>query len=408
MLRQLLCVLACAVLASFPVRAQDKAQAVRPEVGKPVQAAVELLKNRRGKEALAKVREAQAVGNRTAYESLIVDQVLGQAAAAAGEPATAARAFDAAAASAAASEAQRRQFLAAAAGQYYLVKDYGRSADAAARYLKAGGSDKAVRTMYAQALYLGNNFAAAAKALSADIEAEEQAGRAPSEEQLQLLASAYHQQRDNNGYARAMEKLVAHYPKKDYWASVLHGVVTRPGFSERLGVELARLKLETGAMRTATEYLEAAQIALQAGFPLEATKIIDQGYAAGVLGTGTEAERHKRLKDLAAKNLAEDAKALSQDDAGVSAKDGKALFNDGYNYVLHGKTAKGLAMMEQGLKLDTGFLRQDHAKLQMADAYRIAGQKQKAIQTYRSVQGNDGAASIARLWIIRLGRNGGA
>ncbi|TAK40346.1 MAG: hypothetical protein EPO29_10025 [Betaproteobacteria bacterium] len=407
MLRQLLCILACAALASFPARAQDKGQSVRPEVGKPVQAAVELLKNRRGKEALAKVREAQAVPNRTAYESLIVDQVTGQAAAAAGEPGTAARALEAAAGSSAASETQRRQFLAAAAGQHYLAKEYAKSADAAGRYFKAGGSDKAMRTMYAQALYLGNNFAAAAKALAADIEAEEQSGRAPGEDQLQLLASAYHQQRDNAGYARAMEKLVTYYPKKDYWVSVLHGVVTRPGFSERLGVELARLKLETGAMRTTSEYLEAAQLALQAGFPLEATKIIDQGYAAGALGTGADAERHRRLKDLAAKNLAEDAKSLAQDDAGA-ARDGKSLFNDGYNYVLHGKSAKGLTMMEQGLKLASGFQRPDHARLQLAHAYRLAGQKHKAIQVYKTVQGNDGAASIARLWIIRLGRNGGA
>lgn len=408
MLRQLLCILAGAALAmAFQAQAQDKGQSVRPEVGKPVQAAIELLKSRRGREALAKVREAQAVPNRTAYESLIVDQVTGQAAAAAGEPGTAARAFEAAAGSSAASETQRRQFLAAAAGQYYLVKDYAKAADAAGRYFRAGGSDRAVRTMYAQALYLGNNFSAAAKVLAADIEAEVQSGRAPSEDQLQLLASAYHQQRDNAGYARTMEKLVTYYPKKDYWVSVLYGVVTRPGYSERLGVELARLKLETGAMRTTSEYLEAAQLALQAGFPLEATKIIEQGYATGALGTGAEAERHKRLKDLAAKNLAEDAKTLAQDDAGT-ARDGKSLFNDGYNYVLHGKTEKGLAMMEQGLKLATGFLRPDHAKLQLAHAYRLAGQKQKAIHVYKTVQGNDGAASLARLWIIRLGRNGGA
>src|SRR6266568_2634006 len=67
---------------------------VRPEIGKPIQAAIELLKSKKGKEALAKMREAQAVGDRTPYENYLIERVLGQAAAAAGEPSLAARAFE--------------------------------------------------------------------------------------------------------------------------------------------------------------------------------------------------------------------------------------------------------------------------------------------------------------------------
>jgi len=70
------------------------AQTVRPEVGKPIQAAIELIKTKKGKEALAKVREAQAVGERTPYENYLVERVLGQAAATAGDASTAARAFE--------------------------------------------------------------------------------------------------------------------------------------------------------------------------------------------------------------------------------------------------------------------------------------------------------------------------
>src|SRR5258706_11579723 len=66
---------------------------VRPEVGKPIQAAIELLKSKKGKEALARAREAQAVGDRTPYENYMVERVLGQAAATAGGPATPAPAF---------------------------------------------------------------------------------------------------------------------------------------------------------------------------------------------------------------------------------------------------------------------------------------------------------------------------
>jgi hypothetical protein len=368
-----------------------------------LQAAVEFLRAKRSGEALAKAREAQAIAGKTPYESYLATRVFAQAAAAAGEASASARAFESAAADNAAPEAERRQFLAAAAGQYYVAKDYAKAADLAARYLRQGGSDRSIRTIHVQALYLGNNFAAAAREISADVDAEEKAGNAPSEEQLQLLANAYQQSRDSTSYARTMEKLLVVHPKRDYWINVLDGMATRPGFSERLALDVARLKLETGTLRSSDEYLEAAQLSLVEGFPIEATKFIDQGYAAGALGSGAGAERHKRLKDMAVKNVAEVRKALAAGE-GTAAKDGKTRFNDGLNYVLNGMAGKGLEMMQQGLRAGAGAKRPEHAKLELAYAYHLAGQKEKAIQTFRGVQGTDGAAALARLWVIRLSR----
>src|SRR5216117_874148 len=289
------------VLAPFlpTAYAQDQAakgQTVRPEVGKPLQSAIDLLKGKKAKEALAMAREAQAVSNKTPYESYMVTRVIAQAAAGAGEPGVAAKAFDEITGSASAADAERRQFAAAAAGQYYIAKDYAKAAELAARHARLGGTDKSVHTLYVQALYLGNNFAAAAKAISADIDAEELAGKAPAEEQLQLMANAYLQQRDTAGYGKALEKLLTYYPKRDYWLNLVYGIGTRPGFSERLALDVARLKIETGTMRTGNEYLEAAQLSLIDGFPAEAARIIDKGtppasWAAARKLRGTSASR---------------------------------------------------------------------------------------------------------------------
>ena len=383
--------------------AQDKPAAVRPEIGKPLQAAIEAIKAKRGKDALARAREAQAVPNKTPYETYLVTRVLGQAAVAAGDSTTAASALESAAASSAAPDAERRQLLAAAAAQYYALKEYSKAATLAQRYMQQGGTEKSIRTLYVQSLYLTNQFGAAAREISADVEAEEAAGKTPSEEQLQLLANAYTQTKDTLLYGRVMEKLVAYYPKRDYWQSAIYNVVSRPGFSERLQIDLARLKFDVGAMRNADEYLDYAQMALIEGFAAEATKVIDKGYAAGVLGVGQEAARHQRLRQMATKSVAEDKKNIAASDKQES-KDGKTAFNDGYNYVLLGQSDKGLAMMQQGLKSGGGFQRVDHAKLQLGYAYHLAGQKDKAIQTFKSVQGTDGAAALARLWVIRLNR----
>ena len=382
------------------------AQTVRPEIGKPIQAAIELLKSKKGKEALAKVRDAQAVGDRTPYENYVLERVLGQSAAAAGDSSAAARAFENVATSPGSPAGEKLQFLAAAASQYYLVKSYAKTAELAARYFRDGGTEKSMRTIYVQALYLGNDFVGAAKELTKDVEAEEQNGRKPTEEQLQLLANSCSQIKDAACYGKAMEMLVAHYPKRDYWLSVIYSIATRPGFSERLALDVARIKIETGTMRSADEFLDAAQLALQDGFPMEAVRIIDKGYASGALGTGPEAARHKRLKDMAAKNLAEDKKALARVDESqaAAAKDGRALFNEGFNYVLLGKPEQGLALMEKGIREPKAFRRLEHAKLQLGYAYHLAGQNQRAIQILKTVQGADGAAALARLWAIRFSR----
>jgi hypothetical protein len=287
-----------------------------------------------------------------------------------------------------------------------LLKEYAKAAAVATRYFQYGGTEKGVRTVYVQSLYLAGNYGAAARELASDVETEERAGRNPTEEQLQLLANAYLQSKDSAGYGRAMERLVALYPKRDYWLAVLHNVVTRSGYNDRLAIDVARLKLEVGTMRGADEYVDLAQMALIEGFPMEATRVIEKGYAASVLGIGAEAERHKRLRDLAAKNLAEDRKALAEaEKQDIASKDGKTLFNEGFNLVLHGKSEKGLTMMQQGLKTGGGFRRPDHAKLQLGYAYHLAGQNAKALEMFKSVQGTDGAAALARLWVLRLSRS---
>src|SRR5207253_6885297 len=155
-----------ALLLAFLVAAapcaigQEKPPAVRPEVGKPLQAAIDALKAKRGREALARAREAQEVPNETPYENYLVTRVLGQAAAAAGDNATAASTLENAANSSAAPPAERAQLLAGAASAYYAAKEYAKAAAAATRYFQHGGSDKAIRTVYVNSLYLGGNYGA--------------------------------------------------------------------------------------------------------------------------------------------------------------------------------------------------------------------------------------------------------
>lgn len=377
---------------------------VRAEVAKPIQASLDLLKAKKYKDALTKIHDAEAalmiLPGRTPFESYMVQRVKGQVASASGDAAVAAEAFEAAIASPAIPTNEKIILLSALAGQYYMAKNYAKSGDAANRYFKEGGSDKAIRTLQIQASYLGGDLAQAGRALQAEVTAEEQSGNVPSEQHLQMLADIANRQKDSLGFMSSMEKLVSHYPKRDYWLSLVYSVASKPNLPPRLHMDIFRVKLASGTMRSSDEYVEAAQLAIQAGFPAEAKKFIDAGYESGMLGTGAEADRHKRLRDSATKSLADDTKSLGQDDAkAATAATGDALFSTGLNYVFRGQADKGLPMMEQAVKKG-GFKRPDDAKLQLGMAQALGGHKTKAVETLRSVRGIDGTAELARLWIL--------
>src|SRR5512134_3357328 len=90
--------LATALLAAG-VFSTAQAQGMRAEVGRPLQQASELLKAGKAREALAKAREADAVGGKNAAEQLMIDRMKGAAAQRAGDNATAIAAFESAFAS---------------------------------------------------------------------------------------------------------------------------------------------------------------------------------------------------------------------------------------------------------------------------------------------------------------------
>ena len=55
--------------------------------------------------------------------------------------------------------------------------------------------------------------------------------------------------------------------------------------------------------------------------------------------------------------------------------------------------------MEQGIKKG-GLKRPEEATLRLGMAYAMAGQKDKAIATLKTVQGKDGSEDLARLWSL--------
>jgi len=395
--------LAAALLIAVGAQAQE---AVRPEVGKPLQAAQDLIKAGKYKDALAKVREADAVGGKNANEGYLVERMRIAAASGAGDNDTAAKSFEALAASGKVAPADRARMAESIAGGYYRSKDYARAMQWGQRYFKEGGTSGSMRTLLIQSQYLSGDFAGAARELTTEIQAAEKGGTPPAQERLNLLLNAASQLKDPNATVFALERLVTYYPRKEYWVDLLSRMQRKPGFSDRLVLDTYRLSLATGSMSAASDFMEMGQLALQAGHEAEAKQVVDKGFTAGVLGTGAEADRHKRLRDLVARRI-EEAKAgqAAAESEASAAKDGNALVNLGFAQALGGNSAKGLQMMQQGIAKGS-LKRPEDAKLHLGIAQLMAGDA-KAQATLRSVGGSDGTADLARLWSLYARRNKG-
>jgi hypothetical protein len=123
------------------------------------------------------------------------------------------------------------------------------------------------------------------------------------------------------------------------------------------------------------------------------------GYKAGALGKGAEAERHKRLQDLAVKKAAEQKAAIDgQATEAAAQKTGEDLVKVGYAYASMGQADKGITLIEQGIAKG-GLRNAEDAKLRLGLA-QLGRDRAKGVRTLQSVKGNDGTADVARLWTL--------
>lgn len=382
------------VVGMAPVHA---AVTLRPEVGKPLQQAQSLLKQGNAKGALAALRDADKAA-KDDNERFLIERVRASAASSAGDWNLAANSFEKLLDSGKLSANERSQFSEGLVGIYMRAGDLNKANATILKLLK-NGNDPKLRAYLMQNYYKQGNVAA----LEQELRNAEKSGRL-SEDELGMLANIQLKKNDKLGYVNTIEKLASNYPKAQYWNDLLNRVQGKPGFSGRLMVDVYRLKLANNLMKKPSEFMEMAQLVLQAKAPAEALKVIDKGYKAGALGTGTDAARHQRLKDLAEKNLAEQNKGVAALEAEyTAAKDNDALVGLGYALVQAGQADKGLKMMESAIKAG-GLRYADEAKLRLGEAYAAAGKKQQAINTLKTVSGKEGTADLARYWIMAINR----
>src|SRR5450830_1717449 len=326
--------------------AADKAKqtTVRAEMGKPLSEIQDLLDKKQYPQASEKINALKAFENKTPYELFVIDRMYAVVASGTSNTDQLAIAFEGMIKSEFLKDNEKQRLIEGLAGTYFNEKKYDSAIIWAKRFLEKDSANASMHNLLSRAYYLKNDFPNAITELKGIVAEDQAAKRAPTEETYRLM-------------------------------------------------------LTTNNMDDPGQYVEMAELALLAGLPTEAKAVVDAGYAANVLGAGKEAAKHKQLRDRVNKQAADDVKSLDAGEtAAKNAKTGVGLVNIGYNYVVNSQFEKGIALIDQGIAKG-GLKSADEAKLHLGLAYLKAGNRDKAAEAFGTIQGTDGAADIASLWL---------
>lgn len=378
---------------------------VRPELGTPLMDAQGLIEEKKFTQAAVKIGVAEAVVNPTPYELHVIARVKGALASATGDARGAAEQYEIAARGPWFNAADRITRLHGLIALNYNAKNYVKAIEWIDKYYQAGGQDQSLKMVLVQCYYLNADYPNAAKALDLELSRIIAAGKVPSEMQFRLLADSRSRMKDEAGYNKSLETLVEHYPTPANWRSLIARLWAKPQLAARLQLDVFRLQMVVTGLTDEADYTEMAALALQEGSAIEASKVLELGYAAGVLVPGSKNQELQRLTDKASRQAGEDRNTLEKDIARAKAlPDGRAMFNYGFNLVQLGQTERGITQMEQGLA--KGIARgSDLAKLRLVSVYAKSNQFDKANQLLTTLTANPeliGMDECIRYWKLYL------
>lgn len=355
------------LLASMPAEA-----AVSAKVGKPLQEAQALAAQGNYKAAMAKVNEAEAVANKTAEESKIIAQMKEYIAVKSGDTST--------------PEGAKAKFA-----TDYNARKYKDVIEDAAALKKNNVLDAASMQIVAQAYYLSGDKQGCLKYIKGNF------GANPSDAALELEMRCAYDAQDEVTQRQALETLVAHTGKPEYWKDLLKMSERGHGMRDHDTLDVYRLKLLTGTIGGADEYMTLAQLALQLGFPAEAQAVIEKAQAANLLKDDRSNKLLALAKTQAAASQANMAKNMA---AAQAAPKGDDLVKIGENQWGQGKAKDAVSTIKSGIA--KGVTDTNNAQIRLGMALISAGQKAEAQKALDSVKGpeTDKSVMVAHLWSL--------
>jgi hypothetical protein len=349
------------------------AAAVSAKVGKPLQEASQLIAKGDYKGAMAKVNEAEAVSGKSAEETKIIAQMKDAIAIRSGDTSTPGGA--------------KAKFA-----NDYNARKYKDVIDDADALKKHGVLDASSMQIVAQAYYLSGDKNGCLKYIKNNF------GANPGDATLELQMRCAFDAGDTDTQRQALETLVAHTGKQQYWNDLLKMSERGQGMRDHDTLDVYRLKLLTGTINGKDEYTTLAQLALQLQFPAEAQAVIEKAQAANLLKDDRSNKLLALAKTQAAADTANMAKELA---AAQAAPKGDPLVKFGEDQWGQGKAKDAVTNIKAGIA--KGVDDKNNAQIRLGMALISSGQKaeaQKALDQVKPANPNDKSAMVAHLWSL--------
>ena len=376
------------LLVAFSVQCHAQSS-IRKETAGPLQAAQQAMQDNKPEDALAQLQPLRST-ELNPTERLYLDRVTAAAAMKLKNFPLAIATLESLLQRSDLTVADRMQFEQALVSTSISAKDYPRIARGSADCLKLGCDQAKYHLLLVQALSLSGDNPGVIAEMQNTLAQADAAKKPVPEAELRLLAGSQLKLKDEHGYYATLNRLLADYPSKDYWADLLARVAREQKLSPRMELDVYRLMAQTDNLEDASDYLEMAKLALKAGLPAEAQYILGRGMAAKLL-SGGDADK---LLEQAKQRNDEDQKAMAEP---VDAADGKGwaqladLYASGRQW---GPACQAYAKAEAA----GAAMRPDALQLHYGIALFQAGQKSLALEHWQKAGGE--AKTLADLWRI--------
>lgn len=282
----------------------------------------------------------------------------------------------------------------------FQAKNYPAAVAAGRQAATLGSTWNGLAPLLTRALFLANDFAGTTQHIEQRLQARTPVG----EEDLRILATSYTRIKDEAGYTRTLERLMREHPKAEYWPDLLARAARQPGWQARHDIDHFRLRLVVDAMDEANDYLVLADLAGRAGLPAEALAALEAGYAKGVLGKGSGAAEHQKMRAQYTKLAGEDRANLTggtlRPPSAADARAAATTLTTGAALVAVGQAERGLEYMKAALGGPLPDPAQ--AQLQYAVALHRAGRTAEAAKLFETLSGHETLGMLSRLWVIAL------
>jgi len=374
---------------------------VSNKLAKPLKAAQDAMAAKNYDEAMAKIKEAQALPEKTPYDNWVINTFLLKVYAAKQDMASEVPIIENLAQSQYTTPDQKKIYLKSVAQYYYQTKDYNKALETANEAVKAGATDSEVMGLIARSQYLTGKYKDAAATMQEIVGKQEK----PDEESLKLLWQFCDKAGDKAGAAKAVEKLVAYYPKPEYWANALASLANADTKDSHLQLNVYRLMLDVGVLKRGIDYSDMAELSLDQGYPGETQSVLQKAFSENVYTEQRDKDRYQHLLDGAKQRATADLASLSkQEQDAAAAPQGDKLVQVGAAFMSYGQNDKAIAAITKGIA--KGSLKYpDEANLLLGIAQLRSHNAADAQRSFEKVgsSSNPGYARLGKLWALHAG-----